>query len=217
MTERDIFSNFKECFRADGKSVQSQPRDWSKERLNPIWDSRLELFFEQLGGYSFNKGLYRTHTKEQFEYWTKFLESMFPVYENQIICFAYDWLGRQWCLKKETLNNREDECVLIFLPCEARVLKVPCDFLEFLNTELTEYTDEDLEKGYYDEWISNGGVAPNYSQCVGYDVPFFLGGEDSIDNQSLSDLDVYWELTKQLLDKTKNLKNNTSINKVTID
>jgi hypothetical protein len=52
---------------------------------------------------------------------------------------------------------------------------------------------------------------PDRRQCVGYKIPLFLGGEDGPDNFEISDLDVYWHITAQLIEKTKGLPIGTPV------
>jgi Domain of unknown function (DUF1851) len=48
-------------------------------------------------------------------------------------------------------------------------------------------------------------------QCVGYQVPLFLGGKDSLENLEITDLDVYWSLSGQLRQGTWVLPPGTAV------
>jgi hypothetical protein len=50
--------------------------------------------------------------------------------------------------------------------------------------------------------------------CVGFRSPLFLGGQDSVDNLELTDLDVYWSLSGQLRLATQDLDEGTVIDEV---
>jgi hypothetical protein len=39
------------------------------------------------------------------------------------------------------------------------------------------------------------------TECIGYRVPLFLGGSDTVENLEKVDLDVYWHLHGQLIQK----------------
>ena len=53
-----------------------------------------------------------------------------------------------------------------------------------------------------------------FDQCAGYKVPLFLGGEDSIHNLELSDIEVYWSLMAQLRLATIDLAPGTRISEI---
>lgn len=42
-------------------------------------------------------------------------------------------------------------------------------------------------------------------ECGGYRIPLFLGGEDSLENMEVSDMEVYWDMTDQLWEAVKDL------------
>ena len=44
-----------------------------------------------IGGYSFNKGLYTLHTFESSLKWAELLSTYFHGYKDEILPFAYDW------------------------------------------------------------------------------------------------------------------------------
>ncbi len=50
--------------------------------------------------------------------------------------------------------------------------------------------------------------------CVGYKKPLFLGGSDTTDNLELAKLEVYWEISAQLLNKTRDLPIGTHVNNI---
>ena len=57
-----------------------------------------------------------------------------------------------------------------------------------------------MKSGGYREWLE--GHAPvGRMECVGYKVPLFLGGEDSLEKMEVSDMEVYWDMTDQLCEE----------------
>lgn len=54
-----------------------------------------------IGGYSFNKGLYTIHTLESSLKWSELLSTYFTVNKNEILPFAFDWWGRQYCVARK--------------------------------------------------------------------------------------------------------------------
>ncbi|CAE6797130.1 hypothetical protein R75461_05007 [Paraburkholderia nemoris] len=49
------------------------------------------------------------------------------------------------------------------------------------------------------------------SQCVGYKRPLFLGGADELHNLELTDLDVYWTLSSQMIAQLSGVPTGTSV------
>ncbi|MEM6296817.1 MAG: T6SS immunity protein Tdi1 domain-containing protein, partial [Myxococcota bacterium] len=62
-----------------------------------------------------------------------------------------------------------------------------------------------------------GGEAPAYGQCVGYEKPLYLGGEDEVSNLQMEDMSVCWSISAQLLARTRGLPVGTRIKKVSIE
>ncbi|WP_431278627.1 T6SS immunity protein Tdi1 domain-containing protein [Leifsonia poae] len=53
-----------------------------------------------------------------------------------------------------------------------------------------------------------------FDECVGYEVPLFLGGGDEIDNLQVADMEVYWTLTGQLRVATHDLRPGRSVSEI---
>ena len=77
--------------------------------------------------------------------------------------------------------------------------------MAFHDSEIIEHREEALAAAFYSRWLSLGGGIPGLSQCVGYKRPLFLGGEDSVANLEVSDLDVYWTVAAALIRKARGL------------
>lgn len=167
----------------------------------------INKLFRVYGGFSFQKGLYRIVRSGDVEVWNARVAAAFPAYGGKIVCFAFDWLGRVFATSSEVGGG----CVLLFEPGTGEVLEIPCDIATFHNEELTQYGDAALALNFHREWISNGGSAPRYDQCVGYKKPLFLGGVDDLTNLEIWDIDVYWHLMAQLIKQTKGLPLGTPV------
>jgi len=87
-------------------------------------------------------------------------------------------------------------------PGTGEALEIPCNLLTFHDDELIHHAEEALAAGFYAQWLDEGGAMPRYDQCVGYKRPLYLGGNDGVENVELSDLDVHWSLSGQLIEKT---------------
>lgn len=158
-------------------------------------DNPFRDFVLQLGGKTFGNGLFRSFSKENLEAWTGNVNEAYPEFEGKFILFGYDWLGRCFGidLRKKSRGN-----VLMFEIGAAEIFEIPCSFLEFLNEEIPEYSDECLAEEYFHQWTESSGKTLEYGRCAGYRIPLFLGGEDALDNLEDSDMDVYWSVLTQV-------------------
>jgi hypothetical protein len=172
----------------------------------------LELILE-FGGCSFDKALYRVMTPSSTSEWNKTIEYAFPDFYGRVQCFGFDWLGRIFALDSGRLEEGYSG-VVMFEPGTGQVLEIPCNIVTFHNQELVEYSEEALAVSFRFQWLVRG-AAPSYEECIGYRTPLFLGGKDVVDNLEISNLDVYWTLTAQLIRKARGLPLGTVLGKVT--
>ncbi|MBK5257628.1 MAG: DUF1851 domain-containing protein [Vicinamibacteria bacterium] len=136
--------------------------------------------------------------------------------EGRLAVFASDWLGRQIALDRRRISQGEP-LVGILEPGTGQLLEVPQTFADFLETELVDFKDAALASNFYDQWIGAGGRRPSPSECVGYRVPLFLNGSDSIENLEITDMSVYVSLCGQLEQQTRGLAPGTKVGRVKID
>ncbi|HIF6190235.1 TPA: T6SS immunity protein Tdi1 domain-containing protein [Vibrio parahaemolyticus] len=104
----------------------------------------------------------------------------------------------------------------MFEPGTGEALEIPVNFAQFHEDELVNYTNEALAVEFFSEWLATGNEPPASSQCVGYKKPLFLGGADIVANLELIDLEVYWGISGQLLEKVRGLPPGTPISNITI-
>jgi hypothetical protein len=167
-------------------------------------DNQLLELFNRYGGQSFNKGLYRVISFKHIAYWNDIVLSAFPSFSDHITCFAIDWLGRVFALDTARLEEGRPG-VVMFEPGTAEVLEIPCNIESFHESELIQYREEALAQEFHQHWLQSSGVPPGITQCIGYKKPLFFGGSDTVDNLAVSDLDVYWTITAQLIQKIRGL------------
>lgn len=165
---------------------------------------------DQFGGISFERGLYRVIRALDVGEWNARVTVAFPEFNGRITCFGFDWLGRVFAVDSKR-SERGQPGVVMFELGTGEALEIPCNIRTFHDEELIEYGDAALASGFYQQWLSNGGGAPQYGQCVGYKKPLFLGGVDELNNLEMSDIDVYWHLMGQLILETKGLPTGTPI------
>jgi hypothetical protein len=205
-----MFDNFKAAFPPDGDAYETKAIPSSAIFV----DAQLRELLGSHGGKSFSHGLYRIISFENVVCWNEVVLSAFPSFSGRITCFAMDWLGRVFALDSARLEETRPGVVL-FEPGTGEALEIPCNLERFHESEIIEYRDEALAENFYHQWIEHGGVAPEVSQCIGYKKPLFLGGSDTVNNLEVSDLDVYWTISAQLIEKTRGLHPGSSIGKVT--
>jgi hypothetical protein len=195
-------------------------------RVRPPRDPLLEgstghrAFTEVVAGQSFNGGAYRAHDAESAENAKAMVVAAFPeIAESVSVPFGYDWMGRQFALDSRRRDRSGEPLVVLCQPGTGQVLDVPAGLLKFHDVVLVEEPEAAFEADLFASWSrANPDAVPlALTTCVGYTVPPFLGGEHSISNLELIDLDVYWSIIGQLRAKVRDLPLGTSIRSVTIE
>jgi len=161
-----------------------------KNNENSNFDE-ITYFKQKYQGMTFGNGLYRVFNKAAIDKWKQIITEGYPGFENYFEPFAYDWLGR--CFAVDIRNGKMGN-VLMFEIGTADVLEIPCNFMSFHEEEIPHYHDSCLASSFFNEWrIYNTDDLQN-DKCVGYKIPLFLGGTDTVDNLEVSDMEVYWNV-----------------------
>lgn len=170
---------------------------WLHERLAGI-DGHA-AFASEFAGASFDGGLYRVHDDRSGPQALAIIADAFPEFAQRACPFGYDWLGRQFAVDEGRVVGGRPQ-VLLLEPGTAEALEIPVSFSELHDEELIDHIDAALAADFFASWsTSNADSLPLLrTQCVGYKVPLFLGGEDTVENLEVSDLDVYWSICGQL-------------------
>ena len=172
-----------------------------------------EDFMREYAGATFNEGVYRVHSLEARASWTRLVEQAYPMYRGQFAVFGCDWLGRQFALDSQRRENGQPR-VVMYEPGTGQALEIPATFHGFHDAVLSMESDAALADVFFQDWLRAGNRGPRPTECVGYKVPLFLNGEDTLDNLELTGMDLYWELTAQLLAQTRGLPAGTPIRSV---
>lgn len=154
-----------------------------------------ESFITKLGGLQFGNGLFNTFSKQNIKKWTEIVTEAYPEFSDKFSLFGYDWQGN--CFGIDLRSNTRGKIVLFEIAAD-EVLEIPVSFIEFLNIEIPSNPDACLLKSYFDEWVNSSNTAIKDGECVGYKIPLFLGGEDSISNLEIGDMEVYWHILSQI-------------------
>jgi len=201
-----VFETFRQNFRIESRA----PTD-GNSLLNTRIPGLNELL-DSFGGASFKQGLYRIIRAQDLAAWNARVNLGFPEAAGRITCFGYDWQGTAFAVDTERLEEGQPG-VLMFEPGTGEILEIPANIETFHDALVIENPDAALTANIYvEDWLATGGAQPAYDQCIGYKKPLFLGGEDDISNQELTDLEVYWHIMGQVMAKVKGLPPGTPVN-----
>ena len=209
-----MFERFRSQFRLLPEG-QQPVAPWDDGRLGAV-TGHAELM-ASAAGCTFEGGLYRLHSAETGPVGQKVADAAFPEHAGRLSVFGFDWLGRQFALDFGRLEAGEPR-VMMLEPGTGEALEIPVGFVLFHDEEIVDYRDEALASEFFESWLTAhpGGAALEVSQCVGYRVPLFLGGRDTVDNLEVTDFDAYWSITGQLRVQTKDLAAGTPFRGVSI-
>ena len=164
-----------------------------------LGEPQLRPLFEELAAASFGGGLYRVHTPDLARLWTEKVEELFPEFTDRVVCFACDWLGRQFALDRQRRDGRR-YLVTLLEPGTGEALEIPATISTFHTDELVQNGDDALALDFYADWREASGDDDflELYECVGYGVPLFLGGDDDVANLARIEMDAYWTIAAQL-------------------
>lgn len=179
---------------------------------SPCGERQLDPVFGELAGASFGGGLYRVHTLDAAYDFTEQAEALFPELEGRLACFGYDWLGRQFALDRQRRQGKK-HLVLLLDPATAEALEIPATVASLHTEELVHNAEAALALDFYADWREATGdddfLEPH--ECVAYDVPLFLGGEDDVTQLGRIDMAAYWSVATGLRQGTLRLRRGTTI------
>jgi hypothetical protein len=201
-----MFERFEASFVKDSRATAAQEELPADNRHPP----ELRQLLLRFGGASFDRGLYRVMAADIRAFANGFIAEAFVEFSSRVLPFAYDWLGRIFALDTARLESGEAG-VVMFEPGTGEALEIPCNLLTFHENELIEQGEAALAMGLHAQWLAGGAPPPKQHQCVGYKLPLFLGGNDTVENLDIRNLDVYWSGTSQLIRQTRDLPPGTEI------
>jgi hypothetical protein len=107
-------------------------------------------------------------------------------------------MGRQFCL------STSGEMLYTFDIAIPEVFELKQTIVSFHNDDLVSDTDDMLAVNLFSETLSYNKIsAIDFNDCIGLEIPVFLGGKDELQNYKVQNLEVYWAITGQLYNKTK--------------
>ena len=127
----------------------------------------------------------RRHTPESAAFARQCVLEMFP-YVGQIEFVAQDWTGRQYAL---------DGGVVLFDPATADATLYP---YASVDEALADDPSFFLMPEFHAEWQATHPEPVPDDHCVGYQIPLFIGGPDTVENLVVISTRVYWSVTGQM-------------------
>jgi hypothetical protein len=149
-------------------------------------------------GASFGHGLIRFHDAASGPLAQENVESAFGVPGDQVGWVAFDWLGRQFgFVVPDGMGPETTMTVVADVGLGEFVTMGGAGAL--LECVVDGSIAENLNQSTFQEFRSRTGLAQlEFDSCVGFKHPPFLGGDTSLENLEVSDLDVYWTLLGQI-------------------
>jgi len=192
---------FKEYYRVDNKLFD--------QKQIPFKYTELLL---DIGGTTYNNGLYTLHTFESSLKWADLISEYIEGFKDEILPFAFDWLGRQFGVPREGYED-----IYMFDPVDlsgGAILRE--NLMEFHNESLVN-DSIDLGEEYFKEALNSFKIAGlKENTCIGYKIPLFLNGKGDSTNYQIIDIEVYWAIQYQLYNQIKDLPDGTPINTTAI-
>lgn len=174
----------------------------------------LREFYENIGSGSFSAGLlrfFRPSRLEALSSWKRISSAREAAdLYLRLIPFSSTWHGDLFCFDLSTPPEREPT-IRMLEPGTGKLLKTANTFEEFICHTLIEKREAALVESFYKQWLVIGGKVPSFSQCVGYRLPLFLNGRDTVDNLEIVNQPVYIDICGSLFSQTATLPIGTSI------
>ena len=176
-------------------------------KYSKIENEKLDNFISNIGGTSFENGLFRIHTKGSEYIWSQVINEFFPFYKNKYTLFGYDWMGRHYAVSR----NPFDKIIYMFDDSVNKVYELEQNIENFFNEDLVEYCDETLNMPIFRQLEI---IKLDNEKCYSFKKPLSLGGLDEITNYTLSDMMVAWNINYQLHNNLIDKKEGQLINKI---
>jgi len=178
--------------------------------LEEIRDIKVANLFAECGGYSFWNGMFKVHTFPSSFYWSTLISKYYKTYDSKFVPFGYDWMGRQFAV-----DLRRENYILMFDPSTGEDFELNQDLVMFFIEDLIKDRDSILSGQLFHLATEFFHVEKiGYNNCIGYKIPLFLNGTDTLDNRELCDMEVYWEFQCQIYHQIKDLPPDTKIKSI---
>lgn len=184
-----MFTNFEKLFNIKSNIPYN-------DSLSPLENVRAKY-----AGMNFNDGLFRVLKREDALKWRTEIAIAFPKFANRFEPFAFDWLGRFFCIN--TSNNKKPS-IFIFNISYNSCFLIPCDLVDFLEVEIPQNIKIVLSSDEFTKWLKLNKPI-KYSQCVGFRKLCEEKENPLISETIAVNLLDYWVyMTQQIFDRPYN-------------
>lgn len=166
-----------------------------------------------IGGKSYDRGLYSVHTFEDSIKWTKLIAESYGKDPNSFLSFGHDWMGMQYCVARNSA-----ECIYIFDSSTHHEYYVDENLFDFHDNILSSSKIESLASDLFEQALEYLHIESiNSKQCIGLKTPTFLSGKDELSNYCVCDLEVYWDFNNQVYQQIQDLPEGSIASKIAIN
>ncbi|NKE10538.1 T6SS immunity protein Tdi1 domain-containing protein [Kocuria sp. CPCC 104605] len=166
-------------------------------------------------GASLNRGLLRVHNDETGAEATSQLHDAFGEGSTDLVVFATDWQAIHYAAG--VLEDGTTVVVAGDIASASLEVIAPLDeFLTFVTTDrkAEQYFDRDDFNRFR---LKNRLLGLQFNECASYKTPPMLGGQNTIENRDLTDLEVHWGLFGQIFQQVKDKEDGTPVTEITTD
>jgi len=124
---------------------------------------------------------------------------------------AFDWHGCQYLTAKV---KGESDLMVLKADLGVGAVDVWATGPEFAAVLNLDEVGEVFNGEAYDQWRAAAGRPEGqlpFTDCVEFTMPLYLGGEETLENLQLIDLEVSWTIGAQLRAQTRGLPEGTAI------
>ncbi|AZG47135.1 hypothetical protein [Gordonia insulae] len=183
--------------------------NWSFERLSHgLWQPDLVGgYFADRGlcGASGNSGLLRFHDDHTGTVAQEFVDMAFGPRGVRAEVFAFDWRATQFAISRNIdidgnlVDDGRPGTIVTLDPFDMSVSPWGLAVDTFEAALSLPIVEQSLRPDLFDDWRNAKDVDRlTLTQCAGATVPAFYGGQASIDNFALNDVEVYLSFVAQV-------------------
>lgn len=163
-----------------------------------IHDRLAAKFIKSLPFGVYNRGLYALLNTSESAAATERISKVFPTAAGNVSAFAADWMGRVFALDATMPDETGSATVACFDLAEPSSFTTEANFIDFHNRTAVEMTAGLFNLNQFEEWTTSNQPPEDGSTCIGYKVPLFLNGPDSVNNMESTDRLIYWQIVSEM-------------------
>ncbi|GHV96548.1 hypothetical protein AGMMS50293_28680 [Spirochaetia bacterium] len=155
------------------------------------------------GGNIFDNGLFKIHTFEYTDKWTKLLSTYFEKEINPFkkVCFASNWQGVMYCV------DYKNENITYFDPATCEYFNAEFSLNDLFEDILINGEYDIIFEEYWKEAYNFMKIKKlDYKNSIGHKKYLHLDGKDNVKNLEIVNTEVLWEMQIQIAEKINNIK-----------